>query len=102
MATLPQTTEPRNAHVEVVSIKPLAVTGPLRAFASVRLGGVIIHDCRIVQQPGQKAWVSLPQREYLHDGQKKYVAIVELSESLKRELSQIVLSTWERRERDAY
>jgi DNA-binding cell septation regulator SpoVG len=101
MATLIHGTEPRNVRIEVIGVNLLAGTGPLRAFASVRLGDVIIHDCRVVQQAGQRAWVSLPQREYLHDGQKKYTAIVELSESLKREVSRFVLAAWERRASDA-
>jgi DNA-binding cell septation regulator SpoVG len=97
MSTLPQAPEPRNAHIEIISIKTVGSTGPLRAFASVRLGGGIIHDCRVIQQDGQRPWVSLPQREYTHDGQKKYAAVVELSEPLKREVSRAVLAAWERR-----
>jgi DNA-binding cell septation regulator SpoVG len=85
-----------SASIEVLAIKPLAKGGNLKAFASVRLGGVVIHDCRVIQQPGQRPWVSLPQREYEQDGQKKYSVIVELNESLKREVSRLVLAEWER------
>jgi DNA-binding cell septation regulator SpoVG len=102
MNTLPQATEPRNVHIEVLSIKPLANEGPLRAFASVRLGGVLIHDCRIIQQSGRHPWVSLPQRQYLHDGQKKYAAVVEVSEPRQRDVSWVVLAAWERGERNAH
>jgi hypothetical protein len=35
--------------------------GNLKAFAKVRLGAVVIHGCRIIQQPGQRPWVALPQ-----------------------------------------
>ena len=84
------------ASIDVVAIKPLTKAGNLKAFASVRLGGVTIHDCRIVQQPGQRPWVSLPQREYEKDGQKKYSAIIELTEPLKREVCRMVLAAWER------
>jgi DNA-binding cell septation regulator SpoVG len=97
VSTLTQPTELRNAHIEIISVKSIAGDGPLRAFASIRLDGVIIHDCRIIQQAGQRPWVSLPQREYTHDGQKKYAAVVELSEPLKRELTRTVLAAWERR-----
>jgi DNA-binding cell septation regulator SpoVG len=87
----------RDQHkVKIVALKPFPKAGNLRAFVSVRLGSVVVHDLRIVQQPGQKAWVSLPQKEYQQDGQKKYSAIVELSESLKREVSRLVLAEWER------
>ena len=83
------------ARIEVLALKPLT-KGPLRAFVSVRLGGVTIHDFRIVQQEGQAAWVSCPQREYTDQtGKKKYSAVVELTDSLKKEVDQIVLAYWE-------
>lgn len=85
-----------SAAIEIIALRPLPNGGSLKAFASVRLGGVTIHDCRVVQQPGQRPWVSLPQREYETDGQKKYSAVVELSEPLKREVSRLVLAAWER------
>ena len=81
--------------IEVVALRPLVDNGNLKAFVSVRLGGVTIHDCRIVQQPGQAAWVSMPQREYADkQGQKKYSAIVELSDSLKSSVAEIILAEW--------
>jgi DNA-binding cell septation regulator SpoVG len=90
-------TEERIARkIEVIAISPLANAGNLKAVVSVRLGGVIIHDCKIIQQPNQHAWVSLPQREYQQDGERKYKAVVEMTEPLRRELSRIVLATWER------
>jgi DNA-binding cell septation regulator SpoVG len=82
--------------IEIVALKPLD-RGNLKAFASVRLGGVVVHDLRVVQQPGQRPWVSLPQREYEKDGQKKFTPIVELTEPLKREVSRLVLAAWEAR-----
>jgi DNA-binding cell septation regulator SpoVG len=82
--------------VEVVAIHPLSTGSNLRAFASVRIGDIVIHDCRIVQQPNQRPWVSLPQREYLSDGQKKYVPVVEVSDALKRQIRMLVLAEWER------
>lgn len=81
--------------IEVLAIKPLQTAGNLRAFASIRIAGITVHDCRVVQQPGQRPWVSLPQREYVKDGQKKYSAIVELSDSLKREAERAILAAWE-------
>ena len=81
--------------IEVVAVRPID-KGNLRAFVSVRLGGVTIHDCRVIQQQGQAAWVSMPQREYTDkQGQKKYSAIVELSEALKKSVSALVLQSWE-------
>jgi DNA-binding cell septation regulator SpoVG len=83
--------------VELLSIRPVPNTSNLRAFASVRIGNITIHDCRIVQQPGQQAWVSLPQREYTtKGGERKFSAVIELSEPLRREVLRAVLAAWER------
>jgi DNA-binding cell septation regulator SpoVG len=85
--------------VEVIGLKPLNNKGNLKAFASIRLGGVTIHDCRIVQQFGQKAWVSLPQKEYTTKaGEKKYAPVVELNDNLKKQVCDAVLKAWEREE----
>ena len=92
-----------NLNVEVLAIKPLTNTGNLRAFVSVRVGEITIHNCRIVQQPGQRPWVSLPQREYsTPDGQRKFAPLVELSESLKRGISLTVLTQWEQMGRNRW
>jgi DNA-binding cell septation regulator SpoVG len=51
---------PRPTAIEVLEIRTID-RGNLRAFAKLRLGSVVIHGCRVIQQPGQKAWVALPQ-----------------------------------------
>ena len=52
--------------------------------------------CRVIEQPAQKRWASLPQKEYTtKTRKKKYAAVIELSEPLKRELSRVVLAAWE-------
>jgi DNA-binding cell septation regulator SpoVG len=82
--------------IEVLAIKPIQNTRNLRAFASVRIGDITIHDLRIIQQEKQKAWVSLPQREYVNsDGQRRFSAVIEVSEELKRVVSDAVLTAWE-------
>lgn len=54
--------------------------GNLKAFFSVLIAKKMwIHGCRLVQQPGQQPWASLPQNEYTDkEGKKKYSAVVEL------------------------
>ena len=49
------------APVQVIEIRRLDGSGNLKAFAKVKLGSVIIHGCHVIQQPGQKAWLALPQ-----------------------------------------
>ena len=47
----------------VTTIKPIPNAGNLKAFASVQLGPVILDGFRVIQQPGQKPWVSVPQEK---------------------------------------
>ncbi len=82
----------------IVSHVRLVDKGNLKAFASIAIDNVLtIHDCRIVQQVGQKAWVSLPQREYQIDGVRKYAPIVEVERNspTHRRIEQVILAAWE-------
>jgi DNA-binding cell septation regulator SpoVG len=77
--------------------------GNLKAFVSIVIDGVMtIHDCRVVQQVGQKAWVSMPQKEYQQNGERKYAAVVEVernSPTLRR-IEQVILEAWETERRE--
>jgi DNA-binding cell septation regulator SpoVG len=85
-------TAPRPAPIEVIKVKPLENGGNLRAFASVRIGAVVIHSVRIIQQPGQKAWCSMPQSK---SGDKWYALVEITSKELKDRVSAAVLDAWE-------
>jgi hypothetical protein len=37
-------------------------SGTMKAIATVRVGPVIVRDCKVIQKPGGAAWVGLPQR----------------------------------------
>jgi DNA-binding cell septation regulator SpoVG len=50
-----------SAPIQVIEVRRIEGHGNLRAFAKVRLGPVVIHGCRVIQQPGQRPWVALPQ-----------------------------------------
>jgi DNA-binding cell septation regulator SpoVG len=45
----------------VARIRPVTNRGNLHAFLDVRIGQLILCSLRIIQQPGQRPWVSLPQ-----------------------------------------
>jgi DNA-binding cell septation regulator SpoVG len=79
--------------ITVESIKPISGAGNLRAFATINVAGKLrISDVRIIQQPNQKAWVSMPSRAYEKDGQRKWSPLVELlDQKLKDEIAQAVL-----------
>jgi DNA-binding cell septation regulator SpoVG len=80
--------------VTVESIKPITGAGNLRAFAVISVAGKLrISDVRVIQQPDQKPWVSMPSRAYEKDGQRKWSPIVELiDDQLKETISQVVLA----------
>lgn len=49
--------------VTCLSIKSVQNPGNLRAFADIRVGPLVIHGARVIQQPGQQPWVAMPQTQ---------------------------------------
>ncbi len=84
-------------NITVENLLKLDGSGNLKAFVSVNIGGKLtIHSCRIIQQPGQTAWVSLPQREWVDkDGNKHYAPLIEVPDKVKDAIQEAVLNTWE-------
>ena len=82
--------------VTVESLKPITNAGNLRAFAVVNIADKLrICDVRVIQQPHQEAWVSMPSRAYEKDGQRKWAPTIEiLDEKLKEEISSAVLAEY--------
>jgi DNA-binding cell septation regulator SpoVG len=80
--------------VEVESIKPINGAGNLKAFAIINVSGKLrISDVRVIQQPNQQAWVSMPSRAYEKDGHRKWAPTVEiLDEALKQQITAVVLA----------
>ena len=55
---------PRDGYiVTCLSVRAVQNPGNLRAFADVKIGPLVVTGCRVVQQPGQAAWVSMPQAQ---------------------------------------
>jgi DNA-binding cell septation regulator SpoVG len=83
-------------HVRILSLKPSA-GGNLKAFVDVQVGtSLTIYGFRLIQQSGQKPWISAPQRTWTgDDGKPRYAPILELKGELKREVEQAILSAWE-------
>ena len=48
------------ADIEVVELREIE-RGILKAVAKVRLGPLLVHGVRIIQQPGNEPWIGLPQ-----------------------------------------
>ncbi|MBC8461116.1 MAG: hypothetical protein H8D67_24285 [Deltaproteobacteria bacterium] len=80
--------------VEILEIKPIE-NGNLKAFVKLKIGDVVFHDFRIVQQPNQRAWVSAPVSTWVDEAeQARYKTIIELPPKLKREISEAVLNAY--------
>lgn len=82
---------------EILSISPVKDRGSLRAFLNIRLGLLVINDCRVIQEPGKKAWFSLPVLTYKNaHGTTLYKTLVQITDNdLKNLISQIALDAWE-------
>lgn len=84
---------PRPSAIQVLEVRTLEGMGNLRAFVTVKLGAVVIHGCRVIQQPNQKAWVSLPQQK----SGERYYSVVEITrKELLEQVKSAVLEAWER------
>jgi DNA-binding cell septation regulator SpoVG len=85
------------SRIEVLAVSAVSA-GNLKGFASVRIGpSLVIHKARIIQQPGQRAWVSMPQEKWAGgDGQPHYTALVELTGTLKARVEAAILEEAQR------
>jgi len=83
--------------IRVLKIKKIE-KGALQAFVDVEIGQVQIKGFRVVKQPDQSAWVSVPQTEYVKNGEKRYANLIELPDGLKRKVQDAVLAAWEKQE----
>lgn len=59
----------------------------LRAFAVVRIGEITIHDCKVIQQPGQRAYVTGPQKQV----GDRWFPLVSMSSELRERVQAAVL-----------
>ena len=80
-----------------VAIRLLEGAGNLKAFASIEFPfGLTIHEMRVVQQPGQKAWVGVPSRQWTDPhGQKRFANVMEMDKPLSEAISRLVLEAYE-------
>ena len=79
--------------VEVLEIKPVTDSSNLRALVKVRVGDMKIDRFRLIQEPGKRAYVSVPQLEYIksNGGKSFFPMIGILDKQLKRKITGEVL-----------
>jgi DNA-binding cell septation regulator SpoVG len=77
--------------IEVTKIRHLQGRGNLRAFVSIRYSGLVLHGFRVIRQPGQRPYVSLPQQE----SKGKFYPIIQAEDNgLSDAIKATVLSAW--------
>ncbi len=88
--------------IRVTEMKVIENKGPLKAYAAVRLDDWVTYDWRIVQQNGQRAWVSPPQATWKGpDGRVRYRSLLSIPGELKQKVEVAILSAWELEKRNA-
>jgi len=68
--------------------------GTLRAFASIQVGKLIMHDFRVVQQDGQRAYVQPPQAEYSRDGKRQFKPLLSYPPEWKEQIEAAIIEAW--------
>jgi DNA-binding cell septation regulator SpoVG len=89
----PRKIDLQRPEVSVVRLRLVAHSGNLRAFADVRVGPLVLRSLRVIQQPGQRAYVSMPQ---VSDEEGHYFPLITCDdEALKTRLRETVLLAWQ-------
>jgi DNA-binding cell septation regulator SpoVG len=79
-----------SAPIEVLAIRRLDGKSNVKAFVDLRLGGITLKGCKIVQQDGQKAWLAMPAVKSDHGWNN----VIELSKPLRERVTEVVLAAW--------
>ena len=88
------TANPYTGKITVTDLRPCHQAGNVKAFAVVKFGEVIeISGVKVIQQPGQRAWVALPDRKS-PDGDGYFPVVKALDARLAEEISRVVLAAW--------
>ena len=74
-------------NIQVLRVVKVTGGGNLRAFADVRVGEITICDCKVIQQLGQRAYVTGPQKQV---GERWY-PLVKMSGGLRDRVQACVL-----------
>jgi DNA-binding cell septation regulator SpoVG len=88
-----------NVEIRVERIRNVEGKGNLKAFVDLRIGKTLFRSWRIIQQPGQRPWVSPPVESWeTKEGERRYRRLVVLPEELQKRVEEEVLRAWQGRE----
>lgn len=81
--------------VKILGMRRLNDGRPLKAFVSVQIDGWTVNDFRIIQQNGQRAWVSPPQVSWKgDDGKLRYRPLLSMPPESQQRIEVTILSAW--------
>jgi DNA-binding cell septation regulator SpoVG len=81
----------------ILDIRPQNGGRPLKAFVDLKLGDLTIRDFRVIQQRGERAFVTAPQTSWKSpDGAIKYKTIITMPNDLKWQIESAVLAEFQR------
>jgi DNA-binding cell septation regulator SpoVG len=67
--------------MQIVNLKKMEVGPTIKGFFDIDYGKFVIHGFKLMQQSGQKMWISPPDEKYTDkDGKTKYKKIVEFTD----------------------
>ena len=78
--------------IKLLSLRRVDHAGSLRAYADVRVNDITICDCRLIQQVGQRAYLSGPQKQV----GDRWIPLVKMPTALREEVQRVVLLEAER------
>ena len=83
--------------IEILDIRLIRSNKPLRAFADVKLGGIIIRDFRVMKEDGKPPHVKVPFSTYKGpDGQLRFRPIIILPDEVRGEVDLAILNAYRR------
>ena len=81
--------------VTILAMKS-ADMGACKALASIQIGPLVIHDFRVVQQPGQRAYVQCPQTSWIDraTGKPRYKPMLEYPAEWKADIDTAIMAEY--------
>lgn len=84
--------------IKILKIRPQNAGRPLKAFADIRLGEILIRDFRVIKENEKRLLVAYPQVSWRDNstGSIKYKTIITCPDELKGEIDRLVLNAYHR------
>ena len=89
--------------VRVIDIRSTRKSGPLRAFADVKVGSVLVRDFRVLQDGAARPYVRAPYNTYKNPtGELCFRQIVDLPDEVRGRVDTAILSAFYREKEQHY